>query len=92
MRAILTYQTTIDGKAVEQTKLFDTEKAKEICDIKNAFGYKVQEVYITPKGVIFMHDINSKSLKVADQKAVKKWIGENEPDKYIKYFGEVEEG
>ena len=32
------------------------------------------------------------TLEVADQKQVKKWIGENEPDKYIKFFGEVEEG
>lgn len=31
-------------------------------------------------------------LEIADQKQVKKWIGEHEPDKYIKFFGEVEEG
>lgn len=32
------------------------------------------------------------TLEVADQKRIKAWIGQNEPDKYIKFFGEVEEG
>ena len=93
MKAILTYTTMIDGKAVEQTRLFDTTKAKKICDVKNGFNNKVQEIYITDKGIVFPHTITSKGkLEVADQKSVKEWIGENEPDKYIKFFGEVEEG
>jgi hypothetical protein len=29
----------IDGKEVEQTRLFDTEKAEKICDVANAFGF-----------------------------------------------------
>lgn len=93
MKAILTYTTMIDDKAVEQTRLFDTTKAKKICDVKNSFGNKVQEIYITDKGVVFLYTTTgSGKLEVADQKQVKKWIGENEPDKYIKFFGEVEEG
>ncbi len=92
MKAILTYTTMIDGKAVEQTRLFDTAKAKKICDVKNSFNNKVQEIYITGKGVIFLHNIGRGTLTVADQKEAKAWIGENEPDKYIKFFGEVEEG
>lgn len=93
MKAILTYITMIDDKAVEQTRLFDTTKAKKICDVKNGFGNKVQEIYITDKGVVFLYTTTgSGKLEVADQKSIKKWIGENEPDKYIKFFGEVEEG
>lgn len=93
MKAILTYTTMIDDKAVEQTRLFDTTKAKKICDVKNGFNNKVQEIYITDKGVVFLYTTTgSGKLEVADQKQVKKWIGENEPDKYIKFFGEVEEG
>lgn len=92
MKAILTYSTMIDGKSVEHTQLFDTGKASKICDVVNTFGYKVQEIYITGKGTLFLHNINGKNLEVADQKECKKWIGENEPDKYIKFFGEVEEG
>lgn len=92
MKAILTYITMIDGKPEEQTKLFDTTKAKKICDVKNSFNYVVREIYITQKGVLFFHNTNNDSLEVADQKACKKWIGEHEPDKYIKFFGEVEEG
>lgn len=82
----------IDGKSVKHTKLFNTAKAKKICDITNTFGYKVQEIYITDKGVLFLHNMNKENLEVADQKQCKKWIGENEPDKYINFFGEVEEG
>ena len=92
MKAILTYTTMIDGKPVEQTRLFDTTKAKKICDVKNSFKNKVQEMYITEKGIIFLRNINKDTLEVADQKQAKKWIGENEPEKYIKFFGEVEEG
>lgn len=93
MKAILTYTTMIDDKAVEQTRLFDTTKAKKICDVKNGFGNKVQEIYITDKGVVFLYTTTgSGKLEVADQKSIKKWIGENEPDKYIEFFGEVEEG
>jgi len=83
----------IDGKAVEQTRLFDTTKAKKICDVKNSFGNKVQEIYITDKGIVFLHTATgSGKIEVADQKEIKKWIGEHEPDKYINFFGEVEEG
>lgn len=92
MKAILTYTTMIDDKSVEQTKLFDTDKAKKICDIENSFGNAVQEIYITNKGVIFYHGIKDDELKVVDLKAVKEWIGKNEPEKYIEFFGEVEEG
>lgn len=92
MKAILTYTTMIGNKAVEETKLFDTATAKKICDVVNAFKYKVQEIYITAKGVIFIRNINENSLEVANQKEIKKRIGEHEPDKYIKFFGEVEEG
>ena len=93
MKAILTYTTMIDGKAVEQTRLFDTTKAKKICDVKNGFNNKVQEIYITDKGIVFLYYTTGKErLEVADQKSVKEWIGENEPDKYIKFVGEVEEG
>lgn len=41
MKAILTYTTMIGNEAVEETKLFDTAKAKKICDVVNAFKYKV---------------------------------------------------
>jgi hypothetical protein len=92
LKAILTYSTTIDGKTVEQTRIFDTEKASKICDVANANGYKAQEIYITKKGVLFIYSIKSKKIEVADQKQCKEWIGEHAPDEYIKFFGEVEEG
>jgi translation elongation factor P/translation initiation factor 5A len=92
LKAVLTYTVTNGDKKEEVTRLFDTAKATKICDVKNSFGYKVQEIYITGKGVLFLHNVNEKSLEISDQKQLKKWIGENEPEKYIKYFGEVEEG
>lgn len=92
MKAILTYINTVDEKQEELTRLFDTEKATKVCDLENIFGNKVQEIYITKKGTIFIRKINEDKLEVADQKKAKAWIGENEPEKYIKFFGEVEEG
>lgn len=81
----------IDGKAKEVTRLFDTNTATKICDVVNAFKYKVQEIYITKKELYFSQ-YKWEHVRGAKPKEVKKWIGENEPDKYIKYFGEVEEG
>lgn len=92
MKAVLTHSTMIDGKKVEHTQLFNTDTATKICDVVNTFGYKVQEIYITEKNTLFLHNINGKNLEVANQKKCKEWIGEHEPDKYIKFFGEVEEG
>lgn len=92
MKAILTFTIMEDNKPLEQTRLFDTEKSKKICDVKNSFKNKVQEIYITKKGVIFLYNVNKETLEVADQKRVKEWIGKNEPDKYIDFLGEVEEG
>ena len=92
MKAILTYSTMIDGKSVEHTQLFDTDKATKICDVVNTFGFIVQEIYITEKETLFLRNVNANNLEIADQKECKKWIGANEPDKYIEFFGEVEEG
>ena len=60
LKAILTYKTLIDGKEVEQTRLFDTTKAKKICDVKNGFNNKVQEIYITDKGIVFLYTTTCK--------------------------------
>ena len=49
-------------------------------------------MYMTGKGVIFQYDVNGKALEVADQRQARKWVGEHEPDRYIEFFGEVEEG
>lgn len=93
MKAILTYSTMIGGKSVENTQLFDTTKAKKICDVKNSFGNKVQEIYITDKDTVFLHTTTgSGKIEIPNKKGIKAWIGEHEPDKYIKFFGEVEEG
>jgi len=92
LRAVLTYTEKENGQPVEHTRLFDTEQSEKICDVKNSFGKKVQEIYISRKGKLFLHNIYKKNLEVADQRQTKRWIGENDPDKYIKFFGEVEEG
>lgn len=92
MKAILTYSTVIDGKKTEQTGLFDTDNAKKICGIKNGFGWEIEEIYITEKGTIFTYNLNYKKIEIPEQKSIKEWIGANEPDEYIKFFGKVEEG
>ena len=91
LKAILTYTTMEGGKPVEKTRLFDTTRAKKICDVKNSFKNKVQEIYITKKGIIFIHTITgNEKLEVADQEKIKAWIGKNEPDKYCRGRAEAE--
>ena len=92
MKAILTMTfNKADGGYEEKRLLFDTTKAKKICDVTNTFGNAVQTLYLTPNGIIFSENIPLKKLEVIDQKQAKDYIGEKYPDKYIKFFGEVEE-
>ena len=69
MRAVLTYKAEIDGRMEEQARMFDTEKARKICDVKNSFGNKVKEMYMTGKGVIFQYDVNGNLVGLAGEPA-----------------------
>lgn len=91
MKAILQYQTATDGKVVKEMKFFDTEKSKKICDIRNTFGNKVKEMYISRGGIIFVYNIFGQTLEVENQEGAKADIAAKHPDKYIEIFGEVEE-
>ena len=94
MKAVLTVEVIAGDKRVQQNQLYDTTKAKKVCDVVNSFNVKVEEIYITNKGTLFIKEITGKEkLKLpGTQENLKNWIGQNEPDKYIKFFGEVEEG
>lgn len=92
MKAILTYTTMTDGKAEEKNEAFRYSEGEKNLRCKNAFNYKVQEIYITEKGVVFFRNMNEDTLEIPNQKEVKKWIGANKPEQYIKFFGKVEEG
>ena len=86
MQAILSVEIKKpDGSRRNKRLLFDTEKATEVCDVVNGFGYAVQTIWL------FLRNNNSKSLTIADQKTTRDYIGENYPDKYKEIFGEVEE-
>lgn len=93
MKAILPVTTQdADGKSNEEMLLFDTEKATKLCDVINAFGFKVQTIYLSPGGILFLQDNNSKeSLEVGDQRSLRKYIGEHYPDVYQKHFGKAKE-
>jgi len=93
LKAILTFSIMIDGKPEDQKRLFDTVKAKKVCTVSNSFKYEIETIYLSNNGMLFIQDNNTTKLRLPDrQQDLKKWIGENEPDKYIKFFGEVEEG
>lgn len=92
MQAVLTVQVKDpDGNLKNKRLLFDTEKATEVCDVVNAFGYSVQTIFLSPGGWLFSRDNNRDKLEVGDQKTIKDYIGENYPDRYKEIFGEVEE-
>lgn len=80
-----------DGSSENKRLLFDTDKATEVCDVVNAFGYAVQTIFLSPGGWLFLRDNNRDKLEVADQKKIKDYIGENYPKRYAEIFGKVEE-
>ena len=80
-----------DGSSENKRLLFDTEKATEVCDVINAFGYAVQTIFLSPGGWLFLRDNNRDKLEVGDQKTIKDYIGENYPERYAEIFGKVEE-
>lgn len=93
MKAILTFSIMIDGKPVDHRRIFDTAKAKKVCTVKNSFKYEIETIYLSNNDMLFIQDNNTEKLSLpTSQEDLKKWIGQNEPDKYIKLFGEVEEG
>lgn len=93
MKAILTYSTVVDEKKVEEKRIFDTNKAKKVCTVKNSFKYEIETIYLSNNGILFIKDNNTEKLNLPfSQEELLKWLGENEPDIYIKFFGEVKEG
>ncbi len=92
MKAILTVKNKVtDSKTTEERLLFNTEKARRICDVKNEFGHVVKEMYLSPTGIIFSKYTKPEGLYVEDQKAAEEYIGKNYPEIYISFFGEVKE-
>lgn len=92
MQAVLSVEIKKpDGSRENKYMLFDTEKATEVCDVFNEFGYAVQTIFISPGGWLFLRNNNSKDLIIADQKKTRDYIGKNYPDRYKEIFGEVEE-
>ena len=75
-------------KAIINGLLYDTEKSKII------FRYDMHNsLHMTEKGNLFMlyQFFGTKRIICADNELLKRWLAENEPDKYIELFGEVEE-
>ena len=91
MVAVLPVKVKDGEKTWEEMQLFDTNKSTKVCQVINAFGNPVQEIYLSPGGTLFVKEIREKKLSVADQAAAKKYIGEHYPEKYIKHFGAVKE-
>ena len=92
MQAVLSVNIKkTDGSSENKRLLFDTEKATEVCDVINTFGYAVQTIFLSPGGWLFLRDNNRNKLEVGDQKTIKDYIGENYPERYAEIFGKVEE-
>lgn len=91
MKAVLTVLRKDGDKTTEESLMFDTDKSKKICDVKNSFNYTVQEMYLSPGGIIFIKNTKPESLEMTDQRQAMKYIGENYPETYIEFFGEVKE-
>lgn len=91
MKAILTVTKQEGNKTVKEKLLFDTEKSRKVCEVKNIYGFVVEEVYLSAGGVIFSKMTNTERLIVKDQELAKEYIAENHSETYIEIFGEVKE-
>lgn len=92
MKAILTVEIKQqDGSKGNKRLLFDTEKATEVCDVINGFGYVVQTIFLSPGGWLFYRNNNTEVLTIANQEEARDYIAERYPDKYEELFGKVEE-
>lgn len=81
-----------DGSSTEEMMLFDTEKAKELCSVLNAYGNEVEKIFISQGGILFSQDTNRNGeLKVENQDTARKYIGQNYPEVYEETFGKVKE-
>ena len=89
MKAILTMIKQNGNKTENERLLFDTEKSKEICEVKNVHGFVVEKIYLSPGGIIFSKITNQEKLKVQDQELAKEYIAEHHPETYIEILGEV---
>lgn len=93
MKAILTLETkSEDGTRNKRRLLFDTDKSQKVIDVPNDFGNTIATIWLSPGGILFKENKAKKDkLEIMDQEAAKRYIGEHDPEIYIKYFGEVEE-
>lgn len=93
MKAILpvTFKVSEEETKTEMM-MFDTEKATKVCDIKNSFDYAVDTVYMSNSGIFFKIDNVTDIISLPiSQEDMKRWIGQNEPERYIELFGQVKE-
>lgn len=79
------------GEKIKKAMLFDTENSEKICDVVNRYGVAVKEIHIGKNGTLFACDKKTSEIEVVDQESAKEYIGKKYPEKYLKYFGEVEE-
>lgn len=74
-------------KEIINGKLYDTEKSEKICDV-NFTGHSI---WRTRKGTLFL--VNNILMRISNvnQDAIKSFLGKEDPEKYMKLFGEIEE-
>jgi len=92
IRAILNVVKIVDGEKILEPKMFNTEESVLVCSKTNCHEHSTEDIYLSPKGTLFIQNKQNDTLRIPGQEVTKEWIGEYKPDVYIKHFGEVEEG
>lgn len=94
----------VHSKSIIGEKLYNTEKARKICETcgravfitrnYNYFSSRVEhktENYATINGFYLRHYTIYSDIRPETKESVMEIIGKGNPDKYIELFGEVEE-
>lgn len=74
-------------KSIFNKKLYDTNKSEKLCNV----GFSGYSVWITSKGSLFLFNDITMQICNTDQERIKDILGQENPEKYIELFGEVEE-
>lgn len=74
-------------KSIFNKKLYDTNKLEKLCNV----GFSGYSAWITSKGSLFLFNDITMQICNTDQERIKDILGQENPEKYIELFGEVDE-
>lgn len=79
-------------KKIINGKSYNTETAEFVITLFNSVRQFQRDYYRSKKGQFFVHYVEVNDIDLVTDESMMAILAANDPDKYVKYFGEVEEG